>query len=300
MHARSLGNDVTGRVAVGAVGLGVLPMSLPFRPPPEQCVRTIHAALDAGVRLLDTADAYCAGPDDFGHGETLIAQALRGRDASQVLVATKGGHLRPSGDEWTVDGSPAYLRRACEASLHRLGVEAIGLYQHHRPDPAVAYEDSMGELRRLWEQGKVRMVGISNASVSQIQCARDVLGPALVSVQNRFGPGSSDEEATLRYCAGHGLAFLAWAPLGSIAVAPRLADHYPELTRVADRYGVSVQRACLAWLLGSSPVLVPIPGASRPETAADSAAAAGLVLTADERAALDAALGAASNSLDSD
>ena len=158
-----------GDVQVSAIGLGGMPMSIEGRPDEERSLRTIHAALDAGVTLIDTADAYHIGADEVGHNESLIARALAtyGGDTSQVLVATKGGHLRPGDGSWTVDGSPEYLKRACEASLKRLGVDAIGLYQHHRPDPTIAYADSIGALRDLLDAGKIRMAGISNADPGQ-------------------------------------------------------------------------------------------------------------------------------------
>ena len=190
MQTRTIGNATVGTVEVGAVGLGEMPMSLAGRPPEERSVRTIHAALDAGVTLIDTADAYCAGPADLGHGERLVARALAeyGGSTEHVLVATKGGHLPGEpGEIWPVDGSPEHLRRACDESLKRLGGDTIGLYQHHRPDPKVPYAETMGGMLELYEAGKVRMVGISNADPDQIRTARDVLGDALV-------PGSSRPE----------------------------------------------------------------------------------------------------------
>lgn len=291
MRTRVLGNSAVGYWEVGAVGLGVLPMTLPFRPAYERCLATIRAALDAGVSLIDTADSYCAGPDEFGYGERLVADALArcGRLRESVLVATKGGHTRPDSDTWGLDGSPAYLRRACERSLRALGVDMIGLYQLHRPDPAVPYAESLGAVHQLWRAGKVRMVGISNVTIDQIALARRILGPALVSVQNRYAPNFRSSETELRYCAEYGLAFLAWSPLGSIACAPRLDVEHPAFGTLARRLGVSPQRVCLAWHLHRAPTALPVPGASRPETAADSAAAADLTLDPVDLAELDAA-----------
>ncbi len=176
-----------GEVQVGAIGLGGMPMSIEGRPDEDRSIRTIHAALEAGVTLIDTADAYHIHADEVGHNESLIARALAsyGGDTSGVVVATKGGHLRPGDGSWTVDGSPAHLKQACEASLKRLGVDAIGLYQHHRPDPQVPYADTIGALRDLLDDGKIRMAGISNASPAQIREAREILGGRLASVQNR-------------------------------------------------------------------------------------------------------------------
>ena len=138
-----------GTTTVSAIGLGGMPMSIEGRPDRDRAIATIHAALDAGVTFIDTADAYHIGPDDIGHNEELIAEALRtwGGDSSSVLVATKGGHLRPGGGAWTLDGSPAHLKSAVTDSAQRLGVESIGLYQFHRPDPKVPYAESVGAIR---------------------------------------------------------------------------------------------------------------------------------------------------------
>ncbi len=280
-----------GDVFVGAVGLGEMPMSIEGRPQDRsRAVATVHAALDAGVTLIDTADAYHIGPDEVGHGEVLVTEALAsyGGDTSEVVVATKGGHLRPGDGSWTVNGSPEYLRTACEASLKRLGVEAIGLYQHHRPDPRVPYEDSIGALRDLLDAGKIRMAGISNATVAQIDIAQRILGGRLVSVQNQFSPSFRSSEGELRHCAELGIAFLPWSPLGGIGGAAQLGSRFAAFAEVADRHGVSPQRVCLAWLLAKAPVVIPIPGASRPETIRDSAQAADLQLDPAEVARLDA------------
>ncbi|MEV4639303.1 aldo/keto reductase [Actinoplanes sp. NPDC049548] len=280
-----------GDVQVGAIGLGGMPMSIEGRPDTDRSIRTIHAALDAGVTLIDTADAYHLHADEVGHNETLIAQALAswGGDTSGVLVATKGGHLRPGDGSWTVDGSPAHLREAVEASLKRLGVEAIGLYQFHRPDPDVPYEDSIGALRDLLDAGKIRMAGISNADVRQIRQAREILGGRLVSVQNQFSPAFRSSESELRLCDELGVAFLPWSPLGGISRAGELGDRFAAFARVAEAHGVSPQRVTLAWMLAKSPVVIPIPGASRPESITDSAQAPELTLDDSELRELDAA-----------
>ena len=169
------------------IGLGAMQLSISGRPDHDQGVATIHAALDAGVTLIDTADAYCLDDSETGHNERLIGAALRswGGDPSDVLVATKGGHVRPEG-RWEVDGSPDHLRAACDASLTALGVEAIGLYQFHRPDPSVPYAESVGVLGDLLDAGKIRMAGISNTSPGQIREAQEVLGGRLVSVHRGF------------------------------------------------------------------------------------------------------------------
>ena len=188
-----------GDVQVGAIGLGGMPMSIEGRPDEQRSIATIHAALDAGITLIDTADAYHLHADEVGHNETLIARAVAsyGGDTSDVLIATKGGHLRPGDGSWTVNGSPEYLKQACDASLKRLGVEAIGLYQFHRPDPRVPYADSVGAVRDLLDAGKIRMAGISNANPQQIQQANEILGGRLVSVQNQFSPSFRSSEPEL-------------------------------------------------------------------------------------------------------
>ncbi|GAA1593533.1 aldo/keto reductase [Actinoplanes couchii] len=274
-----------GDVPVGAIGLGGMPMSIEGRPDEGRSVRAVHAALDAGITLIDTADAYHVGAAEVGHNETLIAHALAtyGGDTSRVLVATKGGHLRPGDGSWYVDGHPDYLKRACESSLKRLGVDAIGLYQHHRPDPAVPYADSIGAIRDLLDAGKIRMAGISNANPEQIRQAREILGGRLVSVQNQFSPAFRSSEVELKLCTELGIAFLPWSPLGGIKSAGSLGGAFAE---VGARHGVSPQRVALAWHLAKSPVSIPIPGASRPETITDSAAATELQLTAEDLAVL--------------
>jgi aryl-alcohol dehydrogenase-like predicted oxidoreductase len=247
----------------------------------------VHAALDAGVTLIDTADAYCYDEAEFGHNEELVADALRSYGRADVLVATKGGHTR-QGREWGLDGSPSYLRRACEASLRRLHVDAIGLYQLHRPDPDTPWEESMAALRSLVEDGLVRMVGISNADIAQIDVAREIVGDALVSVQNQFSPGYRASAVELEHCAAIGLAWLPWSPFGGVSAAGSLDAEAPAFAEVAAELGVSVYRVTLAWHLAQADVVLPIPGATRAASIIDSAAAADLDLSADQVARLNA------------
>ena len=280
-----------GDVQVSAIGLGGMPMSIEGRPDRERSVAAIHAALDAGVTLIDTADAYHLHADEVGHNESLIAEALGsyGGDTSHVLVATKGGHVRPGDGRWLQDGSPEHLREACDASLKRLGVDAIGLYQFHRPDPKVPYADSVGAVAELLDAGKIRMAGVSNADPDQIRQAQEILGGRLVSVQNQFSPAFRSSEPELDLCTELGIAFLPWSPLGGISSAAGLGEKFAAFAEVGAAHGASPQQACLAWMLAKSPVVIPIPGSSRPETARASAAAADLQLTPDEVARLDAA-----------
>ncbi|TFV50396.1 aldo/keto reductase [Blastococcus sp. TF02A-35] len=276
-----------GDMTVSAIGLGAMPLSTKDdRPSEEDAVAVVHAALDAGVTLVDTADAYARDEAEFGHNESLVATALRSYGSPDVLVATKGGHTR-RGAEWDLDGSPAYLRRACEGSLRRLGVEAIGLYQFHRPDPATPWEESMGALRQLADDGLVRAVGISNADIAQIDAARSIVGDALVSVQNQFSPGWRSSADELAHCAAHGLAFLPWSPFGGVGAAGSLGSTAPAFAEVADELGVSVYQVTLAWHLAQSDTVVPIPGASRAASIQDSAAAADLSLTPEQLARLN-------------
>ncbi|MEV7150210.1 aldo/keto reductase [Streptomyces sp. NPDC093084] len=286
MKQRTIG----GRT-VSAIGLGGMPMSIEGRPDTGRSIATIHAALDAGVTLIDTADAYHRDAGEVGHNEELIAGALRayGRAADDVLVATKGGHLRPGDGSWTVNGDPAYLKRAAKESARRLGVEAIGLYQYHRPDPRVPYADSIGALRDLLDEGVIRMAGISNATVEQIDEADEILGGRLASVQNQFSPAFRSSLGELEHCAALGIAFLPWSPLGGIANAADLSARHAVFREVAQETGAGVHRVALAWELALAPVVVPIPGASRPESIRDSAQAPGLDLTPEQIARLSAA-----------
>jgi aryl-alcohol dehydrogenase-like predicted oxidoreductase len=269
---------------VSAIGLGGMPMSIEGRPDRQRSIATIHAALDAGITLFDTADAYHLHADDVGHNEELFAEGLAsyGGATDDILVATKGGHLRPGDGSWTLDGRPEYLKEACEASLQRLGVEAIGLYQFHRPDPNVPYEESVGALRDLLDEGKILMAGISNATPERIRNSQEILGGRLVSVQNQFSPAYQSSRPELDLCDEMGIAFLPWSPLGGISKASGLGDRFAPFQQVAEAHGVSPQQVCLAWLLGLSPVVVPIPGSSRPETIRDSAKAVDLQLKPEE------------------
>lgn len=280
-----------GDITVSAIGLGGMPMSIEGRPDEARSIATIHAALDEGVTLFDTADAYHLHANEVGHNESLFAQAIAswGGDTSNVLVATKGGHLRPGDGSWYVDGRPEYLKQAAEASLRRLGGDAIGLYQFHRPDPAVPYADSVGAIRDLLDEGKIRMAGISNANPEQMRLAQEILGGRLVSVQNQFSPAFRSSEAELRLADEMRIAFLPWSPLGGISSAAELGDRFAPFQAVADERGLTPQVVALAWHLAQSPHVIPIPGASRPESIRNSVQAADITLSAEELARLDAA-----------
>jgi len=279
-----------GQQTVSAIGLGGMPMSIEDRPDRARSVAAIHASLDAGVTLIDTADAYALGASDVGHGEALLARALRsyGGDVSEVVVATKGGHTREPDGAWTLDGRPEHLREAARASLRRLGTDAIGLYQFHRPDPDVPIEESVGALRELLDDGIIRMAGVSNFDADQIRATVEIVGDGFVSVQNEFSPRFRSSEGELELCGELGLAFLPWSPLGGISSAGELGDRHGAFAEIAADHGASPQQVCLAWMLAKGPHVLPIPGSSRPETIRASAAAAELELSDEELARLDA------------
>ncbi|GHB80757.1 oxidoreductase [Streptomyces cirratus] len=283
--------------AVSAIGLGAMPLSIEHRPDQTRAVATVHAALDAGVTLVDTADSYHWHADEAGHNELLIARALAryGGDTSHVLVATKGGRGRPGDGSWTVTATPAHLKQAAEASAKRLGVEAIGLYQLHKPDPTVPWAESVGALRELLDAGTIRAAGISNVTTTQIRQAHQILGEGLVSVQNRYSPAVRDSEPELRLSEQLGLAFLPWGPLGGISRSSLDGPSGPTsigtpFHRIAAERGVSPQQIALAWLLARSPAVIPLPGASRPTSITDSARAVELTLNAQELEELEDAL----------
>ena len=283
MRTRTIG-DVT----VSAIGLGAMPFSVgPEGISREQALRTIHAALDAGVRLIDTADAYTLDDTEPGHNERYVAEALAtwSGDAEEVLVATKGGSIRTAGGGWDQDGRPEHLRAACEASLKRLGVETIGLYQHHRPDPSVPYAETLGALADLTAEGKIYMVGISNVDADQIHEGAEIV--ELASVQNQFSPAFRSSLPELALCEEMGVAFLPYSPLGGIGGAAELGARHAAFAEVGEAHGVSAQQVALAWELAQADVVIPIPGASRPETILDSIQAADLALSADELVRLD-------------
>ncbi|MFE4796067.1 aldo/keto reductase [Streptomyces sp. NPDC056708] len=282
---------------VSSIGLGAMPLSIEDRPDETRAIATVHAALDAGVTLIDTADSYHWHTDEVGHNELLVARALAryGGDTSGVLIATKGGRGRPGDGSWTVTATPEHLKRAAEASARRLGVDAIGLYQLHKPDPAVPWAESVGALRDLLDVGTIRAAGISNVTTSQIRQAHQILGDGLVSVQNQYSPAVRDSEPALQLSTELGLAFLPWSPLGGISRSSLDGPSGPTsigtaFHRIAAEHGVSPQQIALAWLLSRSPAVIPVPGASRPASITDSAQAAELTLSPGELTQLDHAL----------
>lgn len=286
MRLRPLG---PGAPAVSAVGYGGMHLSIAGRPPEDQGIRVIHAALDAGVTLIDTADAYCLNQHDIGHNERLIAEALGSwpgrRDG--VIVATKGGLVRPDG-RWDNDARPERLRAACHRSLLALGTDRIDLYQLHAPDPQVPFADSVGELARLRQEGKIQWVGLSNVSVAQIREAGRLV--PITTVQNRLNPFFREalSGGVVRHCAEQGIGFLAYSPTGGGRLNLKLPGH-PVLAPVGAAHGVSAHAVALAWALAQSATVIVIPSARTVEHATDSIGAADLELTPQELSAIDAA-----------
>lgn len=283
---RSLGRDAP---VVSAVGFGGMHLSIDERPPDDQGVRVIHAALEAGVTLIDTADVYCLDDRDIGHNERLIARALRSwqRDRSRVVVATKGGLHRPGG-RWETDGRPEHLRAACDRSLAALQVERIDLYQLHAVDPRVPLGESVGALADLQREGKIRWVGLSNVSVPEIRQAERIV--RVTSVQNRLNPFFREAlaQGVVSYCEQQGIGFIAYSPTGGGRLNRKLPAH-PVLRPLAARLGVTPHALVLAWVLARSPSVIVIPSARTVEHAVDSAGAAELVLTEADLASITAA-----------
>jgi len=283
---RSLGLDAP---PVSAVGYGGMHLSIQDRPIEAQAIRVIHAALDAGVTLIDTADVYCLDNQDIGHNERLVARALESwqGDRDQVIVATKGGVTRPAG-RWETDGRPQHLRAACERSLEALGVDQIDLYQLHAPDPKVPLAESVGALAELQQEGKIRWVGLSNVSVPQIWEAEAVV--RVSSVQNRLNPFFREAlgEGVVAYCAERGMGFLAYSPTGGGRLNHKLPGH-PVLQPMAARLGVTPHALVLAWVLARSPAVIVIPSARTMEHAVDSAGAAELALSEADLSEITAA-----------
>ena len=278
MQTTTLGS--TGE-SIPAIGFGGMPLSIQGRPPEEQGVRVLHAAIDAGMTLIDTADVYCLNDNDIGHNERLIAEATRGRD--DVRVATKAGLRRPRG-AWTSDATPAHIREACEQSLRSLGTERIWLYQLHAPDPKVAFEKSVEAFAELQREGKFQHFGLSNVSVDQIEKAQRIL--PVQSVQNRLNPYFRESVKVAKACAERNITFLAYSPVGGGRLAKKLPQ-FDVLIELAQKHDRSVHAIVIAWVRTKAKSVVPIPAARTIEHATDSARAADLALSADEIRAID-------------
>ena len=272
-----------GDRSVRRLGFGAMRITGPgiWGPPEDHdgAIAVLRRAVELGVNLIDTADSY--GPEV---SEELIAEALHPYP-DDLLIATKGGLTRTGPGRWPPDGRPEHLREACEGSLRRLRLERIELYQLHRPDPKVPYEESVGALKQLQDEGKILHIGISNASVDQLETARGIA--EVVSVQNRFNLTDRSSDDVLERCEELGIVFFPWAPLA----AGELAGPGGPVDEIAERHGATAGQVALAWLLRRSPVMLPIAGTSSVEHLEENIAAATLELSDEEVAALDSAAG---------
>ena len=302
---------VLGPFKVPAVGLGCMPLS--GMPPSKQWILkeretalgVVHAALDAGVRLLDTADIYAPTWDSVGHNEILVAEAVRTWSGSaaqkeEIVIATKGGITRaPLENDWLGivgrDASEHYLYRAVEASAAKMQVSTIKLWQHHRLNHFMPFEEQFENVMKLKAHGIVQNIGVSNYTAEQLRRAIKIGGtPAqggLVSIQNEWSPRSRAWADVREICIEHGIAFLPWSPLGGIDNTDSLENgSYDAFAEVAKAHNVSKFAIAIAWHLATSPVAIPIPGATRKESILDSLTGLDVKLTAPELLALDASL----------
>jgi aryl-alcohol dehydrogenase-like predicted oxidoreductase len=271
--------------SVSPIGLGGAQWSLSDDRDDERSIECIRAAVDAGVDLIDTAHAYTT-LDEVAHSESLVRRALTGHPLrDDVLIATKGGHWRAGPQDFPIDGRPETLRRHLEASLRTLGVERIGLYQLHHPDPGVPIEESVGALAAFQDEGKIELIGISNVSRDLVDRARTVV--RIDSVQNEYSPFRPEDDSLAAYLAESGTAYLAYSPLGGRGGSVRVAADLPSADRVAREHATSAQAVVLAWLLTRSPNLIAIVGARRPSTILDSLSARELVLAPGDLSLID-------------
>jgi len=268
------------------IGFGAMRLGMEGRPSADQAVRTLHAAFDAGVQLIDTAVNYCIGPDEYGYDEALVSRALSewSGDSSQVAVVCKGGVRRSATESVLIDSSPANLRWSCETSLRALGVDQIWLYLLHAVDPAVPFEESVGTLVELQREGKVANIGLSNIGRKQLEIAQGLM--TVASVQNGLSLWNRSSLPLARMCAEDGIAFHAYAPLGA---GGKDLSH-PVLVEVAARHERSAAQVALAWVLAQTTTTVPIPGGRQVKSVRDSAAAAQVTLTEQDLNDLEAIL----------
>ncbi len=240
-----------------------------------EAIRVLRRAVELGINFIDTADSY--GPNV---SEEIIAEALHPYPAG-LVIATKGGFMRPGPNQWVENGKPEHLRSACEGSLRRLRLERIDLYQLHRIDPKVPAEDQLGTLKDLQAQGKIKHIGLSEVSVRQIEHARTVV--PIVSVQNRYSVTDRGSEDVLKYCEKEKLGFIPWFPLA----AGRVSGSQSQISRIAAQWKATPSQVALAWLLARSPVMLPIPGTSKVKHLEENVAAAELKMDAKKMQELD-------------
>lgn len=281
--AHGAGELRIGDLTVHRLGFGAMQLTGPgvWGEPrdPDEAVRVLRRAVDLGIDFIDTADSY--GPHV---SERLIRTALHPYPDG-LLVATKAGLLRPGPNQWRPDGRPEHLRRQCELSLERLGLEQIPLFQLHRIDPGVPLDDQLGELVRLQQEGKIRHIGLSEVTVDQLDAARRIA--TIVSVQNLFNLYTGTAEPLLAHAESHGIAFIPWCPLATGA----LAGEQSPLARLARARGATPAQLALAWLLHRSPAMLPIPGTSSVAHLEQNTAAAAIELSPDEMVLLHDAVG---------
>jgi len=270
---------------LSAIGYGGMPLSIQGRPPEDQARKAIHAAIDAGMTFIDTADVYCLDDSDIGHNERLIASTVAERpDRDRVRIATKAGLRRPNG-AWTRDGSPQHIREACEHSLRMLGVDQIFLYQLHAEDEKVPFEKSIEAFAELQREGKCKYVGISNVTIPLLDRASAIVD--VVSVQNRLNPYFRESVELAKECGRRGVTFLAYSPVGGGRLTKKI-PRFPVLQEIARNHEATPHAVTIAWVRAQGPTVVPIPGGRDPGHIADSARSAELVLAPEEIAAIDA------------
>lgn len=274
-------------IKVNAIGLGAWQLSNVNRPPRAQAIELIHRALEAGVDLIDTADAYCRDENDFGHNERLIREALDAWNGSgDVTVMTKAGRTRPGG-RWETDARPEHIKAACEASLERLGLDSIYLYQLHQVDPVIPFEDTLGALTDLREAGKIRHIGLSNVNRDQLDKAQALI--RIESVQNRCNPWARGDvdNGLIDRCAETGVTYFPWHPVGG-EEGHRADASDPVLRELAPKYEATPYQLLMAWLLGLGSHVIPIPGATRTASILDNLKAATLDVTPEDLARIGA------------
>jgi len=273
-------------IEVNAIGLGGMPLSIQNRPPEEQGLKVIQAAVDAGVNFIDSANVYCLDDNDIGHNEKLICKALKETGAlNRVTIATKGGLTRPQG-RWECDARPEKLRAACEKSLRDLEVETITLYQLHAPDNQVPFEDSVGALAKLQEEGKILHIGLSNVSANELNQAQNIV--RIESVQNRCNPTHTIdfENGLVELCKEQEVTYIPYSPMGG-GFGHKDLYHNETLKNLAQKYKASRYCIILAWLLAKGDHVLPIPGASRIESATDSPRAQNIHLDIEDIEKID-------------
>lgn len=280
MNQRKIG---TTDLLVHPIGFGAMHLSIDRekRPSEADSIAMMQRAIDeAGLDFIDTADAYCVDSTEVGHNERTIAAALVDGRREKVLVATKGGCIRPEG-RWERDGRPEHLRGACEASLRALGTDTIDLYQLHTADSSVPLEDSVGTLAELQKEGKIRHVGVSNLSLEQLQLAR---GEAeIVSIQNQYSVmNRRDQDPIIDYCEAENITYLPWNPVGGRGNAPEIGAMYEVLNTIATAHDTSPHSIALAWLLQRSPVVIPIPGTTKYDHLVGNLGASEITLSAED------------------